>query len=242
MTTLIPEAKGASAATASSKKPKTNKKVPRCATSLPRCGRKRKVGPQGHARKESAEAPRHARGFQAQSCPRRQQNRQDPRPPATPGRGHLERPDESHRLVAAFRPRLPLRHSPQENGAGRHLHQGRRRRASLLGRGLRPRRFTVLGAAGIFPAAFSVGASFFRLSWLGKRPVRHEGDLHQHHHEVQPMFGPSSQPAHSPIVEPRAQRHRSAQAKEFRFHGAPFVALRERKGKSDRQARSGRAA
>ena len=54
------------------------------------------------------------------------------------------------------------------------------------------------------------------------------------------MLGPSAQPTHLPIIEPRAQFHRRAKAKKSRFHGAPFVPLWERKGKSDRQATVGR--
>jgi hypothetical protein len=41
-----------------------------------------------------------------------------------------------------------------------------------------------------------------------------------------------------PIVESRAQFHRSAKAKVFRFHGPSLLPLSERKSKSGRQARS----
>ena len=43
-------------------------------------------------------------------------------------------------------------------------------------------------------------------------------DLHQHHQKVQPESRPSAQPADLPFAEPRAQLHRGAKAKEFRFH------------------------
>ena len=43
-------------------------------------------------------------------------------------------------------------------------------------------------------------------------------DPHQHHEVEHPMFGPATQPAHAPVVEPGAQRNRSAKAKVFRFN------------------------
>src|ERR1700676_1627692 len=139
MTKLIP-AENAAAATATPRKPKRNKKahvVPRRAHVPPaqaKSARKAtpaKKAPQGQTKAEVANP---------KVAPRQQQDRQDPRPAETAGRRHIERTDESHRLVAAFRARLPVRHGTQENGADRHLHQGRGRRAHLLGRGLRPRK------------------------------------------------------------------------------------------------------
>ncbi len=42
-----------------------------------------------------------------------------------------------------------------------------------------------------------------------------------HHHEHDSAFVPAAEPAHSPIIDAIAQRHRSAKAKEFglKVHG-----------------------
>src|ERR1700730_11885261 len=81
-----------------------------------------------------------------------------------------------------------------------------------------------------------------------------EGDLHHHHQIMQPESGPSPQPTHLPITEPRAQLHRRAKPKELRFHlhlvfltlpvVNTFIPLGVRNGKSlprKRSARSGAA-
>jgi hypothetical protein len=192
MTTLIPEKNGAPTATATSKKPKANKKAhvaPRRANVAPaqaKSARKAtpaKKGPKG----------RTARGCQGQSCSRWQQDRQDPRPAETAGRRDFERTDESHRLAAAFGSRLPVRHGGQENGIDRYLHQGRRRRANLLGRGLTPRR------SPLAPPVLNRWRFLFT-------PLL-ESHLHQHHQIEVSVFVPSAQPADLPIVESRAQFH-----------------------------------
>src|SRR5712691_4781371 len=43
-------------------------------------------------------------------------------------------------------------------------------------------------------------------------------DPHHHHQVEHSVFGPASQPAHAPVVEPGAQRNRCAKAEIFRFH------------------------
>jgi hypothetical protein len=70
-------------------------------------------------------------------------------------------------------------------------------------------------------------------------------DPHQHHQIVKPLFGPATQPTHSPLIEPGTQRHRSAKAKVFRFYlhtGScsfslhTFMPLCGRNGKSEGKA------
>ncbi len=43
-------------------------------------------------------------------------------------------------------------------------------------------------------------------------------DPHQHHQVEHSVFGPASEPAYPPVVEPGAHRNRCAKAKEFRLH------------------------
>src|ERR1035437_2544376 len=45
-----------------------------------------------------------------------------------------------------------------------------------------------------------------------------KGSLHQHHQIIKSESDPTAQPAHLPISELGAKFHRSAKAKEFRFH------------------------
>ena len=110
----------------------THQKGPRCGTSRHVAPAKSQVGQEGQPgrRKRPKGAKKRRRR------PRGQQDGQGPGPAEAAGRSHGQGTDESHRLAAAFRSRLPVRHDRQEDGPDRHSDQGRGRGAQLFGQGL----------------------------------------------------------------------------------------------------------
>ena len=93
----------------------------------------------GHPSQESAQGREESQRCQGgRGCPRRQQNRRDPRFAEASGRGDGQGVDGSHGLAAAFRPRLLVRDRREEDGSDGRFRQGRRRRAHLFGRSRRP--------------------------------------------------------------------------------------------------------
>ena len=143
MNKLIPEESGTAAATATSKRPKARKKAhvaPRRAdgaSAKAKSARKAmlvKKTPKGRAKPEGAK-PEVAKPKLARDGSK-----------TAKILDLLKRPEGAtlKELMKAtgwlpHGARLPVRHDTQENGADRHLRQGRGRRAHLLGRGLRPR-------------------------------------------------------------------------------------------------------
>ncbi len=131
---------------------------------------KAKSGKKASQPKKAASAKKAPKG----RLPRRQQSCHDPGPAQAEGWGDLEGTDESDWLAGAFRARVPLRHSRQENGAGRHIHEGRGRRAGLFRQKLilaycsLPPRAAVPPPGGV-PRSASVGlGTVFRLEGGGR--------------------------------------------------------------------------
>ena len=114
----------------------------------------KKASPAKKAPKSRTKAKRRRKA--AKEGPRRQQDRQDPRPAETAGRSNRQGTDESHRLAAAFGSRVSLRHRRKENGADRHLHEGRRRRAQLFRQSLIASCSRSIAPLGSGPAALLV--------------------------------------------------------------------------------------
>ena len=182
------------------------------------CDRQGQACPKGRSRQESH-----------RSGPTRQQNGQSPRSAETAWRRYAAGTREGDLLAGALSPGL-LEHPREEDGDTDRVLQKRR------GRALLPSRLQVIDSAStppapLRPAAFlsptPVSLRHARTipaggGWLRRR---RSGLYPHHHHQIEhPMFSPAAQPADLPVVEARAQRHRSAKPQVFRFqfHGFPI--------------------
>jgi hypothetical protein len=147
--TSITEEAGNAPATATGAQPKTQQEGPCCATSRPRCAHQGQGDQEGQPGQESAQGRE-----ESHRRPRRQQDRQGPRPAQAAGWRHSQGADEGYRLAAAFGPRVLVRDRRQEDGVGRDFHQRRGWGAQLLRQSLKlPRPYQPPGTV---PAAFLV--------------------------------------------------------------------------------------
>ena len=116
-------------------------------------------GEEGHPRQESAQGAKGAK--KGRRRPRGQQTANVLDLLKRKGGATAEGTDEGHGLAGPQRAGIPLRNGRQEDGPGRHVHQGRGRRAQLLRQGLslpvritRAARFPPGGVAAASLAAF----------------------------------------------------------------------------------------
>ena len=152
--TMTTEEQETTQATATVKEPEAPKKARVAPRRAHVASSKAKSGKKPTSAKKGTKAPKKAKSAKAEGAREGSKTAKVLDLLKRPGGATMKETHESHRLAAALRARLPVWHDRQEDGAGRDLHQERRRRAQLLRQGLIATNWPRMRRRGSASAAF----------------------------------------------------------------------------------------